>query len=596
MTFIASRTEGSSEDIEAALGPPPWSVLEWSVIAVIAIPFVIGIIALLGGSDANFRSVGDNALNELRMRDFGHHTLLLGPYSRDGWSHPGPALYYLFAIPYRIFGSRSSAFSACALTLNGAAVVSMIVIARRTSGRLMMLLVAAAVAIITMNLGWEVLRNPWNPYVTILPFGLLFLSCWALACGHRWHLPLAAAVATFCVQTHIVYLPVAAALVTWGGVGALVTHRRDRRRREGATWGIGALVATVAILAVMWAPPIIDQITGTGNLNTIRVYFQTHSDTRGLGDAFRVVGEEFTLSPDWVTGSEPPLIISGEPQSLLRTPIPLLGLVWFAIGALAWRRQRTDVRQFAIGAVVLTGAAFAAVAQTTGTLYDYRLRMLWIAGAFTAVAAVGLAARRWLFQPGAQRALTTVLVVTVLFAGTVATSDATTGRPPDRAYVQRVPSFGQHMISKLRSGHGVLLLRSASLAASLYTGAVAIELEQAGLPIRFDAFKVTELTLGAHRLYRSGPIRGVITIAVDASVDSLRTQPHQRLIASWSQESTRRRMRDLTELRRISVKAGARDHSTAATLTRVTELLRRTATVGIFFSRTRPADSVPPAR
>ena len=594
MTLIAGRTEGPSEDIEAGLPSSDWSVLEWIVIAVIAIPFVIGIIALLGGGAANFRSVGDNALNELRMRDIGHHALLLGPYSRDGWSHPGPVLFYLFAIPYRIFGSRSSAFSACALTLNGVAAISMVVIARRTSGRMMMLLVAAAVAIITMNLGWEVLRNPWNPYVTILPLGLLFVSCWALACGHRWHLPLAAAVATFCVQTHIAYLPVAAALVAWGAVGAVVAHRRDRRRSERATRGIGALVATVAILMVMWTPPIIDQISGTGNLNTIRVYFQTHSDTRGIGDAFRVVGEEFTLSPGWITGSEPPLI-TGEPQSLLRTPIPLLGLIWFAVGALAWRRQRTDVRQFAIGAVVLTGAAFAAVAQTTGLLYDYRLRMLWIAGAFTAVAAVGLAARRWLRPPGTQRALTTVLVVTVLLAGTVSASAATTDLPPDQAYVRRVPSFGRHMMNTLRAGEGVLLLRSASLAASIYTGTVAIELEQAGLPIRFDAFKVTELTFGTHRLYRSGQIRGVITIAVDQSVDLLRAQPHQRLIASWSQESPSRRVRDLAELRRLYVKARTLDH-TAAAQTRIGELLRRTATVGIFFSRSLPAVSAPPAR
>ena len=594
MTPLDGRTEGSSEDIEAGRRRSPWSALEWGVIAVIVIPFVIGIIVLLGGSAANFRSVGDNALNELRMRDIGHHALLLGPYSRDGWSHPGPVLYYLFAIPYRIFGGRSAAFSACALSLNGAAALSMVVIARRTSGRLMMLLVAAAVAVLTMNLGWELLRNPWNPYVTILPFGLLFMSCWALACGNRWHLPLAAAVATFCVQTHIVYLPVAAALLTWAVVGAVVAHRRDRRRREGATQNFGALVATVAILAVLWAPPIIDQISGTGNLNTIRIYFQTHSDTRGIGDAFRVVGEEFTLSPDWITGSEPALI-SGQPQSLLRTPIPLLGLIWFAVGALAWRRQRTDVRQFAIGAVVLTGAAFAAVAQTTGTLYEYRLRMLWIAGAFAAVAAVALAARRWLGPSHAQRALTIVLVVTILLAGTVSASAATTDLPPDQTYVRRVPSFGRQMINDLRAGHGVLLLRYASLTASLYTGTVANELERAGLPVRFDPFKVTELTFGAHRLYRSGPARGVITIAVDQSVALLRAQPHQRLIASWSQESPRRRARDLAELTRLYVKARGRDH-TAATQMRITELLGRTATVGIFFSRTLAADSAPASR
>ena len=41
----------------------------------------------------------DTALAELYTRHAARGDLLLGPYSRFGWHHPGPLLYYLYALP-----------------------------------------------------------------------------------------------------------------------------------------------------------------------------------------------------------------------------------------------------------------------------------------------------------------------------------------------------------------------------------------------------------------------------------------------------------------------------------------------------------------
>ena len=83
----------------------------WAVpgaIALALVPFVV-----VGDRLARRASVtttcpsADQAWIELQIRDIGHDPVLLGPYSRFGWFHPGPILYYLLWLPYRITGSTA---------------------------------------------------------------------------------------------------------------------------------------------------------------------------------------------------------------------------------------------------------------------------------------------------------------------------------------------------------------------------------------------------------------------------------------------------------------------------------------------------------
>lgn len=67
---------------------------------------------------------GDWAFIELRTRDvFSGDTPLTGAWSRYGWNHPGPLLYDLLAIPYRLTGSSWRGLWLGALVLNVVALV-----------------------------------------------------------------------------------------------------------------------------------------------------------------------------------------------------------------------------------------------------------------------------------------------------------------------------------------------------------------------------------------------------------------------------------------------------------------------------------------
>ena len=51
----------------------------------------------LARSAEPFYPVSDIALTELFTREAAHGRLIVGPYSRFGWHHPGPTCFYLLA-------------------------------------------------------------------------------------------------------------------------------------------------------------------------------------------------------------------------------------------------------------------------------------------------------------------------------------------------------------------------------------------------------------------------------------------------------------------------------------------------------------------
>ena len=78
---------------------------EWILAAQIAVVLAtvsIGAIAVILG---DWRPVGDIALTTLRIDDVGgSNTPLLGAWSRWGWAHPGPLMFWLLAVPASVLG------------------------------------------------------------------------------------------------------------------------------------------------------------------------------------------------------------------------------------------------------------------------------------------------------------------------------------------------------------------------------------------------------------------------------------------------------------------------------------------------------------
>lgn len=208
----------------------------WLVLTVTALPFLVSAIAVFAGVGGTYRPYADVAQTELIVRDVGRYEVLVGPYSREGWHHPGPALYYLLAIPYRLLGSSSAAMSFGALVVNGGSIVGMGAIAKRRGGTALMLCMLVTLALMVRSLGFEFLAMAWNPYITALPYGFLVMLVWAMACGERWALPVGVVVATFVVQTHVGYVALALPLLGLGAAWLVAdTLWRARRLRTAAS-------------------------------------------------------------------------------------------------------------------------------------------------------------------------------------------------------------------------------------------------------------------------------------------------------------------------------------------------------------------------
>ena len=68
------------------------------------------------------REVSDGAILEIYTLEALKGRLLVGPYSRFGWHHPGPLYFYLQAPWYRLSGFHTAGLQAGALAINLSAI------------------------------------------------------------------------------------------------------------------------------------------------------------------------------------------------------------------------------------------------------------------------------------------------------------------------------------------------------------------------------------------------------------------------------------------------------------------------------------------
>ena len=83
--------------------------------------------------------------------------------------------------------------------------------------------------------------EPWNVWVPVFAFALFLVLVWGLVCEHLALLPLAVAVGSHCVQTHISYTVLVAGLL--GSVlvlaGMVVVAHRSSERASPAPLAAG---------------------------------------------------------------------------------------------------------------------------------------------------------------------------------------------------------------------------------------------------------------------------------------------------------------------------------------------------------------------
>jgi hypothetical protein len=513
----------------------------WAALTLVLLPLLCSAVALVANARA-FHPAGDHATNELLTRDVGRHAVLIGPYARDDWNHLGPTYYYLLAVPYRLLGSVSIGMFIGALLVNAIALTAMVVVAGRFGGTRLFFLTALGSAVVIAALGPSFVRDPWNPYLPVLPFGLFVMLCWATACGGRWTLPFATGVASFAMQTHIAFLLVVTPLLL-AAVIVFVVHAarapshwsRDWLRRYGTP-----LLVALLVLVVLWLPPVIQEFTHTpGNLTKVYRYFRhpvgaTHSARQGI----RLVFAQFSRSPEWLLGPGPNNFAS-EPVVLTapaRIPIFLVAFVAAFIVAL----RRREVRTVWFGGAVTLGLVTTvfAVQRTIGLAYGYRLRFALVLGMLAAVFVLWVVTNVVAARLNASSracAIVAVLVLLSAFAASNAIAAAQLGQPQS-SWSGPIGVLMPQIERALPRRRGAVILRSTSFGGSQYQSGIFLQLERHGALVKIDGYP-SRLAYGDHRLYRGGPTRGILTVSANNEVDAPGVRPPGRLIAYWGERS-----------------------------------------------------------
>jgi hypothetical protein len=124
----------------------------------------------------------DWALIELQVRQVGtSETPLVGVWSRFGWRHPGPLMFYALALPYRLVPDDRALLFATAAVNGAFAGAFALVVSRYQRARALVAL--AGLAVVQFGIGVDQLSDPWNPTILIVPFGLYLVLCVEIAEG-----------------------------------------------------------------------------------------------------------------------------------------------------------------------------------------------------------------------------------------------------------------------------------------------------------------------------------------------------------------------------------------------------------------------------
>lgn len=435
---------------------------------------------------------GDVGLIEVRVRDVGtpHHPVL-GSYSRFGFNQPGPALLYLLALPYRLAGGRFAGLELGAILLSAAALAAILWVAWRRGGTVGVVGTGALLAVFVHALGPAWLADPWEPHL-LVPLGaaLVVLAADTVA-GRIRSLPFVALVASVIAQAWPTMLPFALAQGIWAVAGVAFVARGDPGRRRPVA---RSAVAAAVVIAVVWAPPLLQQVTGEpGNVSAMLEAFGAPEATLGPADAWRVMAIQLGHRAMWL-GFDQQLEGLSSAADLAVAPAVPIGIVALLAGVVLACRSR-GAQVFVATAAIAVAVAWWSMARLIPPVFA------WIPPWLQAVAvpaALAAGAAAWGAVPAGHRRVVQPIVVAagglVLVAGSSLTIRDALGdwRRPDRI-ADAVRTLGGAGAEEVADIDGPVLVRSRVDANLAFGGhdvapeVLVLALERRGIETVVDA-------------------------------------------------------------------------------------------------------------
>ncbi|MFM8945236.1 MAG: hypothetical protein ACKOJC_00790 [Actinomycetota bacterium] len=452
---------------------PVW--LSFATAIVVTLPAIVAV-----GSNLfrHWYPTGDVSHTELMLRGIPRHPPLVGVAARVGNDinnqgyTPGPSMAYVMYPVYLVFGRTSLGVLMSTLSVHFAAIWASLHTIRRWAGDRTMLVLAIVIALMVRALAPRFFLEPWNVWIPVFAFLLFLVLAWGVVNGHTRALPIMCIVGTHCVQTHISYVPLVVALTIGVAAHALIKGARESKRQLG--WSI-------ALMILMWIPPVIEQLRpGSGNLRRLWEHFtDPPSDTVGLAAAIKAMAGELNLLGPWLRG--PGRAPYDSPQWFgfaLFVALVVAGIV------AARGQQRLRRAQIGLGGTTIIG--LIATARIFGNFYDYLIRWMWV----LAVLWVAVSVAAIIGRSGVARVRRTVgavgmaLLVAVTTWGSVASARA---YPPYRHDSDLVAGLAPQLDDALPVNHSARLLRwhdPAALGGTAF--GLVLEMEKRGVELGVD--------------------------------------------------------------------------------------------------------------
>ncbi|GIU85293.1 MAG: hypothetical protein KatS3mg008_2068 [Acidimicrobiales bacterium] len=515
-------------------GPPTW-------VLAAALPFLVGALVVW---PKRWLPVSDWALIELHTNDvFSHRPPLVGPFSRYGWNHPGPLLYYVLAIPYRITGADPRALLVGSAAIGAASAVWTARVMFQVGGRLVGALTTVGTCLLVAATPANFRVDPWNPRVIVLPLAALIATTWSVTCGRLRHLPAWVLLASFVAQTHVGTVPsvgVCAVAVVLSCrrtlVSALPAEDGDSTSYERRLLPI---LTAGALLVALWLPPLIRELSGPSNLAPLLRHFLDAPEPRAsLRGVFTAAGHHLSLRGAWLHAEEPadPFVGAMTPTSPLRA-VPTL-VVWLGSVMLAARARSTPRTRFALVVGAALTAGLVSVGGVTGPLYPYLVEslrapvmLMWVSTLWNLTLPARLIApRRWAGWGRSKRIVGEALVASTAVAAALAGRSAD---PPLHQWTPAVATVAPPVVERVAPEIASVTPRGGCLGEVM--AGLAARLEAHGSAVVVPSMFAVHY--GPHRLARPNRSHLEVTVACsDQAAEVLRqgkSDPQTRLVVEY---------------------------------------------------------------
>jgi hypothetical protein len=325
-----------------------------------------------------------------------------------------------------------------------------------------------------------------------VPFLVFLLLVTRVVEGHLASAPWAVLVGSHCVQSHVGYALLVGGLLAVALVLVVVRWWRDRGPDAvGGRSPVRAILWSLGMLALVWLPPVVDQLRrDPGNLRILWDHF-AHPDAPsvGLWAAIKAFAGEFNVVGGWAAGPRQPTETPFWPGFLL------MAAAFIGAFVLNVRRRREPLVAFQ---VVISAAALigiVSIARVFGDFYDYVIRWVWMI-TVAAVAAILTTAWRELrtmhirtIEPRiARTTFAAAGALAVLIAATAMTVNGATAEVPARRDSRLVGGVTPALAYTLDPAQRYLVRWHDPMSLGGVGYGVLLELERRGFTVGVDSW------------------------------------------------------------------------------------------------------------